>query len=294
MDHTPEQYRSYVLRLGGIVLALLAVVFTINTVVDPLWHFRGNRLSDLNYRFEERRMKLNLFLDEPEQYDCLIFGASRATLLDESLIGNSNCFNMAFSLGHVREYVLISEYLAERGYSPDRVIVAIDEVSFQPRAYTDGEKLPEFIVARQRASLPVQDYLGVTTLRFSYETVFDPPTFIRAYERREGGFRGILMPTSRTYNPQQQEFVTEQHFQPYDERMVDEFFALREVFPDAVFEGYIPPLSDWSQARIDLVEATVRAQRRERAHQPLRELGEDGVIEADALLRFVDEHQIEV
>lgn len=253
MDRQADPYRTFVIGLGSALAAVLTVVFAINSLVDPLWHFGGNRFGDINHRFEERRMKLNQLLNDPGRYDCLIVGSSRTTLLDEELIGDAKCFNMAVSLGHVREFVLISEYLRDRGFRPRRVIVGVDEVSFQRWAYTDGEKLPEYVVTGERPDLSFEDYLGVTTLRFSYQTLFDPPRFFRAYERRpDGTFRCIVYKREINYDPPKHAVVAEDLVEPYDPAMVAEFEALRNVFPDAEYIGYVPPVSDWSQADMDL------------------------------------------
>lgn len=253
MREPTDPFRFYVHGLLGLLTLALAGVFTVNAIVDPLWHFRGNRLHDISYRFEERAMKLNYFLNHADEYDCLIFGASRATLLDESLIEGADCYNMAFSLGHVREFVLIADYLRSRGFVPERVIVSVDEISFQPRAYTDGEKLPEYVRTKERPKWSIEDYLGKTPLRFSVESILRTPAFIRAYHRREdGSYRGILQPTERTYRPERNSLITPQHVEPFDESMLEEFEDLREVFPDAEFLAYVSPISDWLQARMDL------------------------------------------
>lgn len=249
------RYKRFVTRLLSLLGIILAVTLFVNVLVDPLWHFKGNRVGEISYRFEERSMKLNGIMNNPDAYDCLIFGASRATLLDEALLEEHRCYNMAFSLGHVREFVLIAEYLKSRGFTPDTVIVSVDEVSFQPRAFTDGERLPPYVKTLERPKLAIEDYLGVTTLRFSYETLFDPPSFIRGYERRDdGSFRGILIPHTRVYEPKAEAIITHEHLDEYDEEMVDEFYLLRDIYPDATFIGYVPPSSDWAQAKMDLTD----------------------------------------
>ena len=289
-------YRKFTLRLCGLLFVILSVTFWINFVVDPLWHFNGNRTSEVSYRFEERSMKLNGILKNPGHYDCVIFGASRTTLLDETLIEDASCYNLAFSLGHVREFRIVSEYLKARGFEPERVIIGIDEVSFQPRANTDGKRLPEYVQKGERPKLAIEDYLGVTTLRFSYETLFDPPTFIRGYVRRDDGtYVGVLLPHTRVYEPPVEAMVTEEHLQEYDANMLDEFRALRDVFPDAEFVGYVPPISDWSQAKIDLTGNLERYIEFRHAMVPLFDGGlwdfsVPSEITADTSLTFDGEH----
>ena len=253
MQQTANPSRTFVLGLIGLIGIVLSGMYALNAIVDPLWHLRGNLVSKVSHRFDERTMKLNYLLNRLDQYDCVIFGASRATLLDESLIEESKCYNLAFSLGHIREFTLVSEYLKSRGFSPERIIVSIDEISFQPRAATQGQRLPAYVREMARPKWSIEDYLGKTPLRFSFRSLFDRPTFLRAYERREdGSYQGILQPTDQVYEPVKTMLITSQHLEPYDTEMLEEFARFRSVFPDAEYEAYVSPISDWLQARIDL------------------------------------------
>ncbi|MEM6823871.1 MAG: hypothetical protein AAF566_02060 [Pseudomonadota bacterium] len=249
-----QNSRAYFLRLSASLALLLTCVFAVNALIDPLWHFAGNRFGGISYRFEERNMKLNAFLDAPGRYDCLVLGASRTTLLDEEQIEGNTCFNMAFSQGHVREFVLIAEYLKSLGFQPERVIVGIAEVSFQPRAYTEGEKLPHYVLDGSQPNTPWEDYLGSTILRFSIQTLLEGEKFRRGYERREDGtYRGVILPIASVYTPPKEQFVTPEHFEPLDSEMLGDFERLLGVFPEARYEAYVPHVSDWFQAKLDMV-----------------------------------------
>src|SRR5437764_14367146 len=85
----------------GVLLAtaglIVAACFAVNCLVDPLWYLRGNVLSEINYPFNERLSKLVRFLPRMADYDCVIFGTSRATLLPAEKAKGYRCFNMALS-----------------------------------------------------------------------------------------------------------------------------------------------------------------------------------------------------
>lgn len=61
-------------------------VWIFNYIIDPLWYDEGNRITGKNFAFNERVSKTNLFLQDKEQYDCLILGNSRVTLLKSFFI----------------------------------------------------------------------------------------------------------------------------------------------------------------------------------------------------------------
>src|SRR3546814_13939979 len=117
-------------------------------LVDPLWYVRGNRLTGVNYLFNERLAKSNLLLQAPRRYDFVIFGSSRATLLDGRLIKDHTCFNYAFSLGQSYEYLQFARFAKQFGLDPSLVIVAIDGENFVQR--TDGYNPPAFVRNRRR------------------------------------------------------------------------------------------------------------------------------------------------
>ena len=79
----PQEFRRFLLVTGALSIAMLSLTLAINLLVDPLWHGAGNQLTHVNYAFNERLSKINLYLQRLGQYDCLILGSSRTTLLDE-------------------------------------------------------------------------------------------------------------------------------------------------------------------------------------------------------------------
>src|SRR5690348_8190825 len=106
---------SWLLATAGLIAASC---FALNCLVDPLWYLRGNILTEINYPFNERLSKLSRFLPDRENYDCVIFGTSRATLLPEDKVEGYRCFNMAFSDGQASEYLLYADYILQRGFAP--------------------------------------------------------------------------------------------------------------------------------------------------------------------------------
>ena len=86
-----RRFRIY----GGWLLAtvglIVAACFAVNCLVDPLWYLRGNVLTGINYPFNERLAEIIRFLPRLQEYDCIIFGTSRASLLPEEKIQGYHC-----------------------------------------------------------------------------------------------------------------------------------------------------------------------------------------------------------
>src|SRR3546814_14604320 len=99
------QAMRYLAAIAATAALCLAAALALNAAVDPLWYFSGNRLGATNFAFNERLSKANLIEGHERDYDCVIFGDSRATLLPEQKIAGYRCFNFAFSSGVVREFI---------------------------------------------------------------------------------------------------------------------------------------------------------------------------------------------
>src|SRR5206468_1011253 len=125
MTKSTARLRTYIGWLLASAFVIVAACFTVNCLVDPLWYLRGNVLTEINYPFNERLSKLIRFLPRMRDYDCMIFGTSRATLLPEEKAEGYRCFNMAVSDGQASEYLLYADYLRKRGFAPRLIIVDI-------------------------------------------------------------------------------------------------------------------------------------------------------------------------
>src|SRR5438046_10547431 len=105
MTRSRKRLVTFIAALVGTAGVIIAACFTVNCLVDPLWYLRGNILTEINYPFNERLSKLIYFLPRMQNYDCVIFGTSRATLLAEHKIEGYHCYNMAFAAGQRSEYL---------------------------------------------------------------------------------------------------------------------------------------------------------------------------------------------
>src|SRR5438067_12063400 len=106
MPRSNRRLRVFLFSLLAAAGFVVAACFGINCLVDPLWYLNGNRVGGINYPFNERLTKLVRLLPRLQDYDCLILGTSRATLLPEQQITQHRCVNLASSDGQVSEYLL--------------------------------------------------------------------------------------------------------------------------------------------------------------------------------------------
>lgn len=241
MPMTMSRYiRGYLAALAATVLACAAAVFAVNAAVDPMWYFGGNRLGSINYAFNERLSKLNLFLDRSENYDCVIFGDSRVTLLPEQVIEGYRCFNFAFSAGKAEEAVAYARYIKDRGFAPRLVIMGVPAAAF--RARIGSTNIPDFIRSGDDPKPALLTYLSFDALFMSWRTLFGTSPLDRVYTP---DFECRIAPGAPVYDPAK----------PVPDMMAGRFTAtervsfyeeMREIFPQAELVGYVPPISAWA------------------------------------------------
>lgn len=225
---------SYLKTYFKVLLIIFLIVGVINTLVDPLWYGAGNRLTGVNPPWNERITKTNLLLQHSSQdYDCVLFGTSRSTLLDTSLLTNHRCFNYSFSGGDPEEFVNYAEYIKQKGFNPQQIFVEIDPENL-------NERTKPKVYEEVTDPIPVyQAYiLSLDVLRLSFRTLTNQHSFARLYDRH---FRGTVSNEAPEYEP---EFEREER-KTCDLSRVRPYEELKQVFPDANFVGFIAPVSVW-------------------------------------------------
>lgn len=231
---------GYLAALAATIVVCAIAVFAVNFAVDPMWYFGGNKIGSVNYAFNERLSKANLFLAEKEKYDCVIFGDSRVTLLPQDEIDGHRCFNFAFSAGKAEEAVAYARYLANRGFKPDLVIIGVPAAAFRERI--GGTDIPSFVREGTEPKPAWLAYLSFDALSMSNQTLFGESPLDRVYTR---AFECRVAPGAPKYDPAVpvRDLMAGRFTGTFRVKFYDE---LRETFPGAELVGYVPPISAWA------------------------------------------------
>ena len=235
----PSLQYLIIIFLSALVVAIL--VFCINLFFDPLWYHEGNQLEELNYMFNERLSKTNQYLKRQPttSFNCFIFGSSRTTLLNESLLDEPyHCFNFSFSGGRIQEFVAYAKWLKHRGEDPKYIILGIDDFNF---VELDTEiNIPDFIKHHTNPPSIFFNYFSIDALDMSFRLFVHSENDPKIYN---GQFLGVVIPNPPRYHPKI--FST-----PHTMRKgaIGDYQELRMIYPTSVFIGYIPPISSWITA----------------------------------------------
>ena len=219
---------------------ILLPVFLVNSIIDPLWYHGGNSLFDSNFVFNERISKVNQYLRDPNKYDCIIFGSSRTTLLNENNIDDFTCYNFSFSGGLLNEFEYYARYINKFGKEPKLAIIAIDSFSFY-RNRDPLDFLPAFVLQLQKPINSIKAYLSLDVLDFSLRTLLGKSPYPRYYT---SDLTGAILPGTKPYSipecisvdPLAKAFVPEK---------VSTIEELRNIWPNAEFKGFVSPISSW-------------------------------------------------
>jgi len=243
-----KRFRIYLGWLLATVGVIVAACFAVNCLVDPLWYLKVNVLTGINYPFNERLATIIRFLPRLGDYDCIILGTSRASLLPQEKINGYHCYNLSVSDGQAREYLLYAKYLRERGFAPRLLIVDVKRAEFigpeQP------VEVPDFIHDGSAPPSIFASYLSLDALDFSIRTLRGDAPHHRYYDPE---FRAQLEVRSKRhrYDPQGPIKPEPAPFDVHAERAAA-YAELRRQFPTARAIGYIPPESAWRIAAFSL------------------------------------------
>ena len=250
MTRSRKRLVTFIGALAATAGLIVAACFVVNSLVDPLWYLRGNVLTEINYPSNERLAKLVRFLPRMHDYDCIIFGTSRASLLPEDKAEGYRCFNMAVSDGQASEYLLYADYLRQRGFAPRLIIVDIRRSEFiGPAVPAD---VPDFIRTGDDPPSVLATYLSLDALDFSIRTLRGDAPHHRYYDK---DFAARLEVRSKRhyYNPAVPIKPSPPPHDVHPER-AEAYIQFRQKFPMARAIAYLPPESAWRIAAFSLTE----------------------------------------
>lgn len=222
---------------AAVLLLLVALVCGLNWLIDPLWYVQGNRLTGRNFAFNERLSKVNLLQRTVNgaRYDCLIVGSSRVTALRPSQFGSQRCFNLAVKGADVREFTAYARHAKSLGVQARTVYVGVDDFNFLDQQDTARRSNPRVVGTPNLAHA----FASSDVLLFSLMTLAgvspDPHMYYdRAFEAAE--FAGRTYAGPFAINKPNRDCAFDN---------VARYVAMREVYPQARWVGYVPPMTPW-------------------------------------------------
>lgn len=251
----PVSHRAYAITFALIAALTCFALIALNSLADPLWYFRGNLISGKNFAFNERESKLNLLLQDPGKYDCLIFGSSRSTLLPADAFAPYHCFNIAFSGGQIEEFLAFALYLKNAGLHPRYVVVGVDGFNFLEKG-RDATSIPDHVRNMRAPPSFLKAYLSMDSLLLSARLLKGDSPLPRFYDRH---FDALISRDAPEFQPERsiegegirRADAAARRKYPYSSNNAQAYAKLAAVFPEALTAAYVPPISAWHVADMD-------------------------------------------
>lgn len=230
--------KAYLNTYFKVLITIILAIGLLNYLVDPLWYHTGNRLTEINPPWNERVAKTNLYFQQPQQYDCLIFGTSRATLLHTEAFKRHQCFNYSFSGGKIEEIISYADYLKQKGANP--AIVYVEVEPFKLNETSDDS----YLTAKDIQPTPLYQsyFFSMNTLVLSLKTVFGLYNYSRLYNQN---FQITLSEDTPEYKPELLQPEASSDRDKCQLERVKSYQALQQKFPQAQFVGFVAPISAW-------------------------------------------------
>jgi len=225
-------------------IALVALIFSFNFLIDPLWFNNGNKFSKINYAYNERISKINYFLNNRDDYDCLLFGSSVSIVFDSSLIKDSNCFNFSVSAGGLQEFIAYLNYLKWYGYEPRKVFIEINFGFVEPDG--DLSRLPKSILEKDAPVNIIKSYTSIDSLVFSVKSLLGLSPYQHYYDNNFAAH--VRKELTYPFNPKKND-IYNNIAEPPSKNIINYYKNLLQIYPDAVHVGYVHPISPWSVAK---------------------------------------------
>jgi hypothetical protein len=239
-------HSRYLVIVALTIAVLTGGVLAVNFIVDPLWFYQGNRLADYNHHFNERYSKLNVFLQDPEKYDCLILGSSTATLLNGKKIDGYTCHNVSFSRARLKEYTDYLRFMKQYMNGVKLVVVGFDGYLLVDKGSEEDQRTPAFLKNNGPLPSAFRAYIGLGPFTASIKNLLNYTVSGRYYDK---SFSARLNPSAGRYRPEDEGFDAnfQQRFShalgKFDTDKLRHIRELRALAPDAKFVAYVPPIA---------------------------------------------------
>ncbi len=243
MLKSKNKLKNYSMALTITMGMFMGLTFFLNILVDPLWFIGGTKIGKKNFAFNERLSKVNLFLNNQQNYDCIVFGSSRTTLLNAQKILGNSCFNFSFSGGRIEEFIEYGKYIKRFGTHPKLVVVGVDEFNFSETRETPP--IP-FITNFTTPPNIIEKYLSIDVLWFSLKSLANANPLLRYYSENFEARQENNLPR---YQPNRENNKWENFTIQKDN--ISGYQELKEIFPDAYFLGFSNPISSWELLEIE-------------------------------------------
>ncbi len=241
-----EAYKKTLKWMFGIFFSFMALVGTVNYVMDSYWTFdHENIFNQMQTGANERQQKTNYIYFHKFDYDSLLLGSSRTTLINQNDFNPPlKVFNYAVSLMMPKEYEPYIDFAKKvKGGEFEYIILALD--FFGTNKYENSNVNPERIIKNTTSFLYRWKLLfSIDALRNSIANLrrfITGKKYRRSYNRHNVATTDILDPKFAKKFIERRNYWEKKY--AYDENYTNILKNLKKKNPHSKFIVFTTPVS---------------------------------------------------
>lgn len=136
--------KKFLLKI--VFFACVCVILTVLPciLIDPYNVFHWDNVRENGVEPNKNYIKVKYILANPDKFDTLLFGSSRAGVIHVENIEDEKCYNMSYSEGLPCEYLMNLETLTSNGVIPKKVYISLDSLGYtiDPESHYNTMRYP--------------------------------------------------------------------------------------------------------------------------------------------------------
>lgn len=121
--------KKYLIKLSVFAAIVLGIIISVSVAVDPYNVFHYKYPVDNGIEANKNFIKTKYILSNPDEFDSLIFGSSRAGFVDVTQLNDGKYYNLCSSEAVPAEHLHLLKVLKKNGFVPENVLVFMDDIS---------------------------------------------------------------------------------------------------------------------------------------------------------------------
>lgn len=121
-----EKEKKWFFRALGLFVLIIGLLAAVNILIDPYGLFKKD-FADQFVEPNKNFIKVRYVTDNPDRYDCFVFGSSRVNSVDARKIKGYRCYNMTYNGGLPGDHLKNLRYMVEQGVKVKLVLIGLDD-----------------------------------------------------------------------------------------------------------------------------------------------------------------------
>lgn len=121
--------KKYLIKISVFAAIVLGIIVSVSVAIDPYNVFHYEYPVDNGIEANKNFIKTKYILSNPDKFDSLIFGSSRAGFVDVTQLNDGTYYNLCSSEAVPAEHLHILKVLKKNGFVPENVLIFMDDIS---------------------------------------------------------------------------------------------------------------------------------------------------------------------